>query len=86
MSLGHAEAIPVDTHIYQVARETYLPDIKSVKSVTPAIYNIVNRHLRTIWGTNAGWAQAIVFCTRIKNSSDKQKKIRTKFARRKLNH
>ncbi|KAK0174641.1 hypothetical protein PV327_010395 [Microctonus hyperodae] len=73
MSLGYLEAIPVDTHIYQVARETYLPDIKQVQSVTPAIYQIVNRHLREIWGPLAGWAQAVVFCTRLKDNLNKKK-------------
>ncbi|XP_008546979.2 N-glycosylase/DNA lyase [Microplitis demolitor] len=73
MSLGHLESIPVDTHIYQVARETYLPNLKQVSSVTPAIYHDVSRHLRTTWGPLAGWAQAVVFCTRIKDNSRKKK-------------
>ncbi|XP_034942218.1 N-glycosylase/DNA lyase [Chelonus insularis] len=73
MSLGHLEAIPVDTHIYQVARETYLPDLKKVSSVTPAIYQLVNNHLRTTWGPLAGWAQTVVFCTRINGNARRKK-------------
>ncbi|CAD6215819.1 GSCOCG00000633001-RA-CDS [Cotesia congregata] len=74
MSLGHLESIPVDTHIYQVAREFYLPDLKEVSSVTPTMYQEISRHLRSKWGPLAGWAQAVVFCTRIKSNPIKKKK------------
>ncbi|XP_011297284.1 N-glycosylase/DNA lyase [Fopius arisanus] len=66
MSLGHLEAIPVDTHIYQVAKETYLPGLKKF-STSSGVYGEINRFFRDTWGSLAGWAQAIVFCSRIKS-------------------
>lgn len=79
MSLGHLEAIPVDTHIFQVARAMYMPYLNNHKTVTPKIHQEVSTHLRQLWGPLAGWAQAIVFCSKIgangkTKSSKKQKK------------
>lgn len=65
MSLGHLDAIPIDTHIFQVAQRNYLPLLKKQKTVTPKIHSEVGEHLRELWGPLAGWAQAIVFSTKI---------------------
>ncbi|XP_072754050.1 N-glycosylase/DNA lyase [Anoplolepis gracilipes] len=69
MSLGHLDAIPVDTHIFQIAQANYLPHLKKQKTVTPKIHTEVSSHLREIWGPLAGWAQAIVFSAKINNKS-----------------
>lgn len=69
MSLGHLDAIPVDTHIFQIARAHYLPHLKEQKTVTPKIHAQVNDYLRELWGPLAGWAQAIVFSTKINTKS-----------------
>ncbi|XP_076166452.1 8-oxoguanine DNA glycosylase isoform X1 [Ptiloglossa arizonensis] len=68
MSLGHLEAIPVDTHIFQIARANYLPHLKQQKTVTPKIHKEVSSHLRELWGPFAGWAQAVVFCAKINHN------------------
>lgn len=65
MSLGHLDAIPVDTHIFQIVRANYLPHLRKQKTVTPKIHTEINDHLRELWGPLAGWAQAIVFSVRI---------------------
>lgn len=65
MSLGHLDAIPVDTHIFQVAQTNYLPHLKKQKTVTPKIHTEVSNYLGELWGPLAGWAQAIVFSTKI---------------------
>lgn len=62
MSLGHLSAIPVDTHIFKIAQQHYCKDLKSTKSVTPAIYNKIGNKFREIYGDLAGWAQTILFC------------------------
>lgn len=72
MSLGHLEAIPVDTHIFQVACAHYTPHLSKQKTVTPKIHQEINLYLRKLWGSYAGWAQTIVFCDKI-NSTDKRK-------------
>ncbi|XP_012272909.1 N-glycosylase/DNA lyase [Orussus abietinus] len=68
MSLGHLEAIPVDTHIFQIAQKYYMPQLVKQKTVTPKIHGEVSEHLRELWGPLAGWAQAVVFCAKINNS------------------
>ncbi|XP_011642197.1 N-glycosylase/DNA lyase isoform X2 [Pogonomyrmex barbatus] len=69
MSLGYLDAIPVDTHIFQIAQANYLPHLKKQKTVTPKIHTEVSNHLRKLWGPLAGWAQAIVFSTKINMKS-----------------
>ncbi|XP_015524833.1 N-glycosylase/DNA lyase [Neodiprion lecontei] len=68
MSLGYLEAIPVDTHIFQVARACYMPQLETQKTVTPKIHNEVSTFLRNLWGPLAGWAQAVVFCAKLNNN------------------
>lgn len=74
MSLGYLEAIPVDTHIFQVARADYMPHLESRKTVTPKIHNEVGTFLRELWGPLAGWAQAVVFCAKLNNNDASSKK------------
>lgn len=59
MSLGHLEAIPVDTHIYQIAARLYLPELKKQKTVTDKIYNEIGEHFRSLYGPLAGWAHTV---------------------------
>lgn len=62
MSLGHLSAIPVDTHIFKIAQENYMKDLKPVKTVTPTIYNQIGDKFREVYGPLAGWAQTVLFC------------------------
>lgn len=82
MSLGHLEAIPVDTHIFQIARANYLPHLRQQKSVTPKIHAEISHHLRELWGPFAGWAQAIVFCAKINNAATTASNKKRKVSRR----
>ncbi|XP_032664494.1 N-glycosylase/DNA lyase [Odontomachus brunneus] len=70
MSLGHLDAIPIDTHIFQIAQANYLPHLKRQKTITPKIHTEVNDYLRELWGPLAGWAQAIVFSAKINTKSE----------------
>lgn len=54
MSLNHLEAIPVDTHIFQVAVTWYLPNLKSSKTVTKKVYDEIADKFREIYGDKAG--------------------------------
>ncbi|CAK9822595.1 N-glycosylase/DNA lyase [Anthophora retusa] len=69
MSLGYLEAIPVDTHIFQIARKNYLPHLEQHKTVTPKIHQEVSNYLRELWGPLAGWAQAVVFCAKLNDTA-----------------
>ncbi len=39
MSLDKTGAIPVDTHVWQIAARHYMPKLKQAKSLTTTIYN-----------------------------------------------
>ena len=60
-SLDKDEAIPVDTHVRQIAQRTYLKGTPSAKSLTKAGYAQIVDHLRTQFGPMAGWAQQYLF-------------------------
>ena len=38
MSLDKTEAVPVDTHMWQIAQRDYLPHLKKYKTLTDKIY------------------------------------------------
>ncbi|CAH1116988.1 unnamed protein product [Phaedon cochleariae] len=89
MSLGHLESIPVDTHVYQIAKRFYMPKLANNKTVTDKIYNEIGDHFRKLYGPLAGWAHTVLFCADLKkfqgnnengeeNSSKKKKKVDTK--------
>uniref|UniRef100_A0A182QC32 N-glycosylase/DNA lyase n=1 Tax=Anopheles farauti TaxID=69004 RepID=A0A182QC32_9DIPT len=62
MSLGHLQAIPVDTHVFQLAKH-YLPVLTKTVSVTDRWYVTVAEKFREIYGSYAGWAQTVLFCS-----------------------
>ena len=53
-------AIPVDTHIWRIARTRYAPELAG-KSLTPANYDKVTLAFHQHFGPMAGWAQQILF-------------------------
>lgn len=59
MSLGHLQAIPVDTHIYQIAARWYMPKLAKQKTVTEKIYNEIGDYFRELYGPLAGWAHTV---------------------------
>ncbi|XP_057887778.1 N-glycosylase/DNA lyase isoform X2 [Melospiza georgiana] len=61
LSLDKAEAVPVDTHVWQIARQRYGVALGG-KSLTPRAYQEIGDFFRELWGPRAGWAQAVLFC------------------------
>lgn len=60
MSLNHLSAVPVDTHIIQMAKH-YLPEVANIKSMTPALYRKIGNEFRRVYGDHSGWAQTVLF-------------------------
>ncbi|NWH41603.1 OGG1 lyase, partial [Chloropsis hardwickii] len=58
LSLDKAEAVPVDTHVWHIARQRYGVALGG-KSLTPRAYQEIGDFFRGLWGPRAGWAQAV---------------------------
>jgi hypothetical protein len=52
-------AVPVDTHVWQLTRDRYLPNLRG-KSLTPSAYAQVLQFYQTRF-VKAGWAQQYLF-------------------------
>ena len=63
-SLKQESAIPVDVHVWNIARRDYDQDgalLENVKSLTPKIYNAVGELFRSRFPEKAGWAHSLLF-------------------------
>jgi N-glycosylase/DNA lyase len=59
-SLDKDEAVPVDTHVRQIAYRLFEPDLEN-KSLTPRVYAAIADAYRQRFGAHAGWAQQYLF-------------------------
>ena len=59
MSLSHLEATPIDTHIFQIVSQRYMPHLKTCKSLTSRVYNEIVDHSQKQFGPLAGWAHTV---------------------------
>lgn len=67
MALDKVEAVPVDTHVWQIARRDYGLELGSgARSVTMRVHSELGDFFRQLWGPYAGWAQAVLFCADLK--------------------
>ncbi|KAK8124942.1 8-oxoguanine DNA-glycosylase [Apiospora kogelbergensis] len=69
MGLGWGEAVPVDTHVWQIAQRDYKFGKVKTKTFSKAMYDSVGDHFRKIWGDQAGWAQSVLFTANLKSFS-----------------
>ncbi|KAL0097275.1 DNA glycosylase [Phycomyces blakesleeanus] len=62
MSLDQHEAIPVDTHVWQIAMRDYrfnLTGVSKTKTLTPALYKAIATNFRDLFGSYSGWAHSV---------------------------
>lgn len=59
-ALDKDAAVPVDTHVRQIACRLFLPEMAS-RSLTPRVYEAIADAYRTRFGPHAGWAQQYLF-------------------------
>ncbi|XP_033982247.1 N-glycosylase/DNA lyase-like [Trematomus bernacchii] len=60
MSLDKAEAVPIDTHVWQIARRDYIYGYANGQKY------ITGDFFRKLWGPYAGWAQSVLLCADLK--------------------
>jgi N-glycosylase/DNA lyase len=73
MGLGWGEAVPVDTHVWQIAQRDYKFGGKmKTKTFNKVMYDSVGDHFRKIWGSQAGWAQSVLFTANLKSFADRK--------------
>ncbi|KAH1515554.1 hypothetical protein KXX29_009747 [Aspergillus fumigatus] len=65
------EAVPVDTHVWQIAQRDYKFGRGAHKSLTKATYDAVGNHFRKLWGKEAGWAHSVLFTADLRAFSDR---------------
>lgn len=70
MSLNHLSAVPVDTHVIQIAKH-YLPEVENLKSMTPTLYRKIGNEFRNVYGEYSGWAQTVLFCAELSGFKEK---------------
>jgi len=59
-SLDKHDAIPVDTHVWQLAVEHYCRELEG-KSLTPKVMDAVEDAIAAVFGAYAGWAHNTLF-------------------------
>lgn len=76
MSLNHLSAIPVDTHVIQIAKH-YLPEVANIKSMTATLYRKIGDEFRRVYGDYSGWAQTVLFCAELSGFKEKEEGTKT---------
>ncbi|KAL8688675.1 MAG: hypothetical protein Q9218_005476 [Villophora microphyllina] len=71
MGLGWGEAVPVDTHVWQIAQRDYKFGKGKHSSLTKATYDAVGDRFRSLWGKEAGWAHSILFTADLRVFSER---------------
>ncbi|KAK7884881.1 hypothetical protein WMY93_028004 [Mugilogobius chulae] len=67
MSLDKPEAVPVDTHVWQIAKRDYkFVSCHGQKTITDKLHKDIGDFFRNLWGPYAGWAQSVLFCSDLK--------------------
>jgi N-glycosylase/DNA lyase len=66
-SLQQSSSIPVDVHVWNIARRDYDPEniLESIKSLTPTTYKQVGDLFRERFLIKPGWAHSLLFVVRI---------------------
>nr|XP_015823748.2 N-glycosylase/DNA lyase [Nothobranchius furzeri] len=79
MSLNKSEAVPVDTHVWQIAKRDYKYTTDSgQKSLTEKIHRDIGDFFRKLWGPYAGWAHSVLFCADLKKFQNLKEPARVK--------
>jgi N-glycosylase/DNA lyase len=64
--LAQMMAVPIDTHIWKVAR-THYGSMPSGQTLTLKVYKTIGDRFRNIFGSKAGWAHLVLFAVQIRS-------------------
>ena len=64
-SLGQVGAVPVDTHVWDIAVRDFDPTLSACGSLTPRVYDRVGDLFRDAYGPHAGWAHSLLFAAEL---------------------
>ncbi|TGZ81775.1 N-glycosylase/DNA lyase [Ascodesmis nigricans] len=70
MSLDKPGALPVDTHVWQIAQRDYKFKGVKGKTLNKTTYDAIGDHFRKLWGEEAGWAHSVLFTADLKAFSE----------------
>ncbi|KAH3685362.1 hypothetical protein WICPIJ_003647 [Wickerhamomyces pijperi] len=69
MALDKPATIPVDTHVFQIAKRDYKMKLKG-EAVNKGNYGVIAQNFQEKWGEYAGWAQTVMFAADLKALGD----------------
>ncbi|CAG8452241.1 7057_t:CDS:2 [Paraglomus brasilianum] len=73
MSLDKPNAIPIDTHVWQIAKRSYgFSSSASSKTLTPRMYTEIAEYFRRLFGEYSGWAHSVLFTADLKAFENRQ--------------
>jgi N-glycosylase/DNA lyase len=77
MSLDQHEAIPVDTHVWQIAQRNYgFKGKGGTKTLSKQLYQAVGDHFRTLYQPYSGWAHSVLFAADLSSLQTPKKRKR----------
>lgn len=68
MSLDCHDIVPIDTHVFQIAKKNY--KFNKYNSITNKNYIILKNFFKDLWGDYAGWAHTILFTAELNDFKD----------------
>jgi N-glycosylase/DNA lyase len=79
-SLDQRSIVPIDTHIWQIAKNVYQFDVgEETKTLTPKLYRVISKKFSDLWGAEeAGWAHSLCFNEKLKAPAQKKQKKKAK--------
>ncbi|KAJ3175286.1 8-oxoguanine glycosylase ogg1 [Geranomyces variabilis] len=76
MSMDQHGAIPVDTHVWQIAKRDYrISGLANAKTVTAKNYLAIGDFFRVLFGTHAGWAHSVLFTADLRQIGPKSEPL-----------
>lgn len=68
MALNKREVVPIDTHVYQIAKRDYHFHSKTKnKTMTKNVYDEIQQFFIDLWGDYAGWAHSLLFAADLRD-------------------